>query len=355
VTARGTDWGLAALVAALVATGALTLFAGGSGDAWVFAAHDALGFAIALLLIFKLRRVWSRLVKPARWERRTVAGLLGTLLVAGTLSSGLLWASGVTPDLAGYGLLSWHDVLGFVLALAIATHMLVRAKPLRRRDISGAQRRQFLAAAGIAAGSVVAWRAQRPVQALFDLRAARRRFTGSYEAGSFSGNTFPATSWVADHPRPIAPESYRLRVGGLVSRELSLTLPELEPFDELTATLDCTGGFYSTQRWRGVLLARILDRASVERRARHVRVVSHTGYRWGFALDDARKLLLATHVGEESLSHEHGAPVRLVAPRARGFQWVKWVSRIELLDSPDYGAPASTVLSSFTAAGRGAA
>ena len=355
MTARGTDWGLAALVAALVASGALTLFAGSSGDGWVFAAHDALGLAIVLLLMFKLRRVWPRLLKPAGWERRTIAGALGTLLVAATLCSGFLWASGVTPDLARYGLLRWHDVLGFVLALAIAAHMLIRAKQLRRRDISPAQRRQFLAAAGIAAGSVAAWRAQRPVQALFDLRAARRRFTGSYEAGSFSGNAFPSTSWVADHPRPIVPESYRLRVGGLVSREFNLTLAELAPLDELTAMLDCTGGFYSTQRWRGVLLARILDRASVERRARHLRVVSHTGYRWGFALDDARKLLLATYVGAEPLSHEHGAPVRLVAPGTRGFQWVKWVSGIELLDSPDYGAPASTVLSSFTRAGRGAA
>jgi DMSO/TMAO reductase YedYZ molybdopterin-dependent catalytic subunit len=35
-------------------------------------------------------------------------------------------------------------------------------------------------------------------------------------------------------------------------------------------------------------------------------------------------------------------------PWARGFQWVKWVQRIELLDHPDYGAPPSTVWSSFT-------
>jgi DMSO/TMAO reductase YedYZ molybdopterin-dependent catalytic subunit len=355
VTARGTDWGLAALVAALVATGALTLFAGSSGDAWVFAAHDALGVAIALLLIVKLRRVWPRLVRPARWERRTIAGGFGTVLVAATLCSGWLWANGLTPDLAGYGLLSWHDVLGLALALAVAAHMVIRARPLRRRDVSPAQRRQFLAVAGITAGSIVAWRVQRPIQAFFDLRAARRRFSGSYEAGSFSGNAFPSTSWVADHPRPLAPQSYRLRVGGLVSHELSMPLVELAGLDELIATLDCTGGFYSTQRWRGLFVTKVLDRASMDPRARHLRVISHTGYRWGFALADAPKLLLATHVGEDPLSHEHGAPVRLVAPGARGFQWVKWVTKIELLDSPDYGAPVSTVLSSFTAAGRGAA
>ena len=86
-----------------------------------------------------------------------------------------------------------------------------------------------------------------------------------------------------------------------------------------------------------------------------MRVISRTGYRWSFGLDDARGLLLATHVGDEPLSHGHGAPCRLVAPGRRGFQWVKWVERIEVHEDPDPGALASTVLSSFSAEGRGAA
>lgn len=86
-----------------------------------------------------------------------------------------------------------------------------------------------------------------------------------------------------------------------------------------------------------------------------MRVVSHTGYRWSFPLAQARGLLLATMVGDEQLSHDHGAPARLVAPGRRGFQWVKWVSRVELREHPDAGAAASTVWSSLTPAGRGEA
>jgi DMSO/TMAO reductase YedYZ molybdopterin-dependent catalytic subunit/cytochrome b561 len=346
VTPRGTDWGLAALVAALSATGALTLFAGGSSDAWVFAAHDALGIAIALLVLVKLRRVWRRIVHAPDLGRGTAAGVAGAVLVVAALASGLLWATGVNASPGGYSLLSWHDALGACLVIAVAVHMILRAKPLRGRDL--AHRRQFLAAAGIAVGSLVAWRGQRPFEALVALKGARRRFTGSYEADSFAGNAFPATSWVADNPSPIAPAGYRLRVGGLVRSGLELSLADLTPLDELVATLDCTGGFYSTQRWRGVRLGRLIDRAAAAPAARHLRVVSVTGYRWSFALDDARTLLLATHVGDQPLSHDHGAPARLVVPGARGFQWVKWVTRIELLEHPDYGAPASTVLSSFT-------
>ena len=351
MTARGTDWGLAALVALLIVTGALTLFAGGSGDAWVFVAHDGAGFAIVLLLVFKLRRVWPRLRRPERWDRRTLAGVLGTGLVVAALGSGLMWADGVTPRPAGYSLLAWHDVLGVVLAAAIVCHMVFRAKPMRTRDV--VHRRQFLTGVVIGAGGFLAARGQRPVERLLGLPGAHRRFTGSYEADSFAGNAFPSTSWVADNPQPIALDDYRLQVGGLVAHRLVLALDELTSDDELTATLDCTGGFYSTQRWSGMGLGRLLQKAGVVRGAGHVSIVSRTGYRWSFALDDADQLLLATHVADQPLSHEHGAPVRLVAPYSRGFQWVKWVERIDVRELPDYGAPASTVWSSFTAAGRG--
>ena len=158
------------------------------------------------------------------------------------------------------------------------------------------------------------WELQRPLSAWFGLRGARRRFTGSYEAGSFAGNAFPSTSWVADSPRPLPHDAYRLEFRGLVARELRLPLAELQARDTLVATLDCTGGFYSRQRWSGVRLARLLERAGPLPAASHVRVISHTGYRWSFDLRDARRLLLATGVGSEPLSHEHGAPVRLVAP-----------------------------------------
>ena len=60
-------------------------------------------------------------------------------------------------------------------------------------------------------------------------------------------------------------------------------------------------------------------------------------------------------MGDEPLSHEHGAPVRLVAPGRRGFQWVKWVTHVELHVERDHGAPRSTVWSSLTPEGRGAA
>jgi DMSO/TMAO reductase YedYZ molybdopterin-dependent catalytic subunit len=349
VTPRATDWGLAALVALGFVTGVWTLFAGTPASAWVFAVHGAGGFALAAFLCLKLPRVWARLRDP---ERRGASALAAVTLVALTLLSGWVWAGGGNLRAGGYNLLNWHFALGTVLALAVAAHMLVRAKPLRRADLAPG-RRQLLAAGGVAAGAYGLWLLQRPASTLVGLRGARRRFTGSYERASFEGNAFPTTSWVADDPREIDPAEWRLRVEGRVGRELELPLRALDGRDRVTATLDCTGGFHSRQHWRGTSLARVIERAGPDAGASHVRVISKTGYRWSFSLEDARRLLLATRVGGEPISHGHGAPLRLVAPGRRGFEWVKWVERLELHDGPDPGALPSTVWSSFTAEGRG--
>jgi DMSO/TMAO reductase YedYZ molybdopterin-dependent catalytic subunit len=351
VTPRGTDWGLALLVALAVASGLGTWFAGSPGGAWVFGAHAVAGTVIVFVLVFKLRRVLPRLVTQR--DERSVAGVLALALVAAVLMSGYVWSSAGKSAFGGFTLLVWHAALGGVLAAGVLGHALIRAKRLRPRDV--ADRRQFLTTAALTAGAFAVWQLQRPVQRALGLPGRDRRFTGSYEAASFSGNDFPVTSWVADAPRALTAAAGQLTIGGRVDRPHTLAAAELDRGDELVATLDCTGGFYSTQRWRGVRLGRLLDEAGAHPAAGHVRVISRTGYRWSFGAEHARGLLLATHVGDEPLSHGHGAPCRLVVPGRRGFQWVKWVDRVEVHEDPDPGAVASTVWSSFSPAGRGAA
>ena len=107
----------------------------------------------------------------------------------------------------------------------------------------------------------------------------------------------------------------------------------------ITATIDCTGGWYSTQEWHGTPVAELLKLAAPSEHAASVTVRSVTGYYRRFSMSEARTYLLATGVGGSDLTHGHGFPARLVAPGKRGFEWVKWVEAIEVDETPKWLQP----------------
>src|SRR6266581_1911316 len=293
---RLTDWSIALAIGIAFMTGVVSLITGHPQEWLIFVLHAIGGFWLLLLMWGKVRRVWPRLVHLRRWDRRTIFGLLALLLVTLALGSGIWWVT----------------------------------------------------------GGVALWPGEQFTERILNLPGAKQRFTGSREAGSYSGNAFPTSSWVADQPRPIDVQTWRLTLDGAVTNPREFFYHELvSAGDELEATLDCTGGFYSTQLWRGISIGYLLDHAGLHTDARYVSFVSVTSYRWSLPLEEARNALLATHSGEESLSHEHGFPLRLVAPGRRGFEWVKWITRVEVLTAPDPGQVVSIFTSSLTNAGRG--
>jgi DMSO/TMAO reductase YedYZ molybdopterin-dependent catalytic subunit len=88
-----------------------------------------------------------------------------------------------------------------------------------------------------------------------------------------------------------------------------------------------------------VALAKLLDEAGVSKDAESVVVESTTGFSRRFSAADAQRLLLATHVAGAPLSHGHGFPARLVVPDQRGFDWVKWVTRVHVSDASHLWQP----------------
>src|SRR5262245_19908052 len=347
---RLTDWSLALAAGVAFGSGVVSLISGRPELWFVFALHGMAGLWLLLLLSGKFARVLPRLLRPRLRDRPTMLGAAAALVVALALGSGVVWVFGGDLYVAGFNLLNWHILLGIGLTLTVSVHMITRAKPLRRRDVRG--RREMLRASMLLLGGVALWPAQQALGR--GLGLPPRRFTGSREAASYAGNAFPATSWVADAPRPIASDGWRLEVGGVVRAPIALDYRELlAASDQLEATLDCTGGFYSTQLRRGIRVGRLLERTDPLETARYVSFVSVTGYRWSLPLAEAAGALLATHVGGAAISHDHGAPARLVAPGRRGFEWVKWVARIEVLTAPDARQVLSLYTSSFTPAGRG--
>ena len=334
--ARVVDWGLLGLLIAALLTGLSTLLTGRPEGRGLFILHSGIGIAILPFLLWKLRRVLPRLIRPSCWDKATMFSLFALGLVSLTIGTGMVWVLWLQPTGWPSGM-NLHVFFALALTLVVLIHTLTRAKPLRVWDLRG--RRVILRALGVGIFAGLSWGVQEGTSRWLGFPGSQRRFTGSREAGRFTGNTFPVTNWMLDRPAPLSLNEWRLRVHGAVIRPLLLSYVQIRelPREEIVAILDCTGGWYTEQRWQGLRVGWLLEQAGLRPEARFVRFLSITGYRWNLPLEEAREALLATHVGDEPLAHEHGAPMRLVAPGRRGFQWVKWVVEVEVLPSPDFG------------------
>ena len=323
---------LALLVALLlaVATGIGVVAAGSSPGRLVALAHGVVGVAVVLLVPWKTRivRRGLRRARRSRW-----ASLLLAALASITLLTGLGYATGLLRSVAGTRGMWLHVAAALALLPLAAWHVLARPARPRKTDLS---RRTLLRAGALTALAGGVYLATSSVVRLGGLPGARRRFTGSYDTGSFDPSSMPSTVWLDDRTPRIDPDTWRLVVAdGDGERELSLA--ELARFDvRVRAVLDCTGGWYAEQDWTGVPVSALLRSRGD---AQSLLVGSATGYGIRFPVRDLDRLLLATRVGGEPLAPRHGFPARLVAPGRRGFWWVKWVDRIELQATPWWWQP----------------
>lgn len=342
---RAVDWSLFLLVAFEFCTGLGSFLIGRPEGQAIFVIHSIVGLSIILLLVWKFRRVTRRVIEPRRWQPVTVVSVLTGLAVLATIGTGLFWVTAQRPIDYPNGMIL-HTTAAIVLVICYLWHLWLRFKPLRRRHIQS--RRTALRFLSLFAVGGALWIGQEVANRSLSLPGAQRRFTGSRNAGPGEGNhTFPVTMWMFDRPTPVDNTLWQLEVTGAVTTLVRLRYPDLAdlPQSTQTVTIDCTGGWYSTQTWTGINVGELLILAQPTEDVRFVRFRSTTGYRWSLPLDEARNTLLATHVGDEPLSHGHGAPVRLVASGRRGFQWVKWVTAVEVLTARDHGQWAAIFLS----------
>jgi hypothetical protein len=311
-----TNLALLALLAAAFLTGWLAFAFATAPARWSLAVHAVSGIAIVLLLPWKsiiARRGMGR-PRPGRWA----SILLGVLVVV-SIAAGLAHSTGVAIAIGPLTAMDFHVGAAIAAVPFAIWHVVARRIRLRPTDLS---RRTFLRGTIAIAGATAAYAATEVVVRASGLPGERRRFTGSYEAGSFAPALLPVSSWMFDAIPEIDVAHWTLRAGAK-----PWSYDELFAFDDrITATLDCTGGFYSTQDWAGARLDRLLGTAGGE----SIRVVSSTGYDRRFPVGEASRLLLATRVGGEPLDPGHGYPARLVAADRRGFWWVKWVVAIEV-------------------------
>lgn len=139
----------------------------------------------------------------------------------------------------------------------------------------------------------------------------------------------------------IVPAQWRLRIHGMVRRELVLSFDDLlrRPLIEDYITLCCVsnpvgGPYIGNAKWLGARLRTLLQEAGIKAGADQLLCTSSDGFTSGTPVVtamDGRDALLAVAMNGSALPVEHGFPVRLVIPGLYGYvSACKWLVDIEV-------------------------
>jgi DMSO/TMAO reductase YedYZ molybdopterin-dependent catalytic subunit len=160
-----------------------------------------------------------------------------------------------------------------------------------------------------------------------------------------------------DIPTYIDPDSYTIKIDGLVKKELNITLGELKNnFEqvEVTAVLQCGGnsrsafdpiaggiqwgsGAMGCAVWKGVRLSDILNRAGLKKDAKWIGFNGKDNAAYYETPNFVRELeleelddhvIVAYEMNGEDLPYLNGYPLRLVIPGYYSDSWVKMLSNI---------------------------
>jgi DMSO/TMAO reductase YedYZ molybdopterin-dependent catalytic subunit len=139
----------------------------------------------------------------------------------------------------------------------------------------------------------------------------------------------------ADVPR-FDPETWEFRTSGAVEVPLKLSWKEFLalPRVQITSDFHCvTRWSRFDNHWEGVSFKEIFNRTKPKSEVSHVMVYGAEGYATNVPLKDllADNVLLALKHDGESLTPEHGGPMRLIVPKLYAWKSAKWVRGLEFL------------------------
>ncbi|MGO9613114.1 MAG: molybdopterin-dependent oxidoreductase [Dissulfurispiraceae bacterium] len=147
---------------------------------------------------------------------------------------------------------------------------------------------------------------------------------------------------------------YQLLVDGLVKKPAKLSYQDLRALPQISQVSDlhCVEGWsVSDVKWGGLRFKEILNKVQPTSGAQYAifhslgetnsRPQGQGHYIESMSLKDLldgqKQCLLALDLDGKPLSHEHGSPVRLVAPYSLGYKNIKYVTRIEFSEKPRPG------------------
>jgi len=152
-------------------------------------------------------------------------------------------------------------------------------------------------------------------------------------AGDFRENSI-------DGVQMIDPETYELAIDGLVASPASFRYAELQTMSHTAklVTIRCVAGWSVKALWEGIALPDLLALVKPAEGANTVVFHAADGYTTSLPLDFVleRNLIIADRINGMSLPPANGFPFQLVAEDKWGYKWIRWLTRIELSNDPDY-------------------
>jgi len=142
------------------------------------------------------------------------------------------------------------------------------------------------------------------------------------------------TMGLTDHQ---VPETWRLKIKGLVKSPLELSLDEIREFPhmERRVLLICPGFFGNHGKWKGISMKSLLEKAGMMKGVTHVTFSgpeSDSEMTQSYPLDEvlSNRVFLAYEVNGRPLPQKHGFPLRVVAEGYYGYDWIKYVYKVTL-------------------------
>lgn len=141
-------------------------------------------------------------------------------------------------------------------------------------------------------------------------------------------------------PRRVDIKAFRLKVGGLVDKPLSLSYDEVltRPTESRVIVVHCVEGWDVKVLWEGVPLAALIGEAGAKPSANTVIFRSADGYSTSLPLAyiKQKNILLAFKMNGLTLPEARGFPFEVAAEDKWGYKWARWVAAIELSDNPNF-------------------
>ena len=182
---------------------------------------------------------------------------------------------------------------------------------------------------------------------------------------------------LADFPKSVDLDTFKLTVKGAVEAPLSLSLSELKSIAaqvDVVAVNQCSGnsrgyssprvfgaqlgnGAMGNAKWGGIPLKAVLEKAGVLTDAKYVAFngldrpafLSTPDFQKALGIEHAMngEPMLAWEMNGEALPHLNGYPLKLIVPGYFGTYWVKHLSEITVLDEPFQGHDAYFMTSGY--------